>query len=325
MSIIKNGKLTVNQLKKLIYSNLGKRRKEVITMPLVGQDCGYFYTEDNIISITTDPITATDTNIGKLSVIINLNDIATSFAEPFAITVTLLCPENTTEEKIYQIMKDISDECIKNDVQIVGGHTEVTTAVNQILVCVTALGKLDKKRYEETEPIKSGDNIYMSKEISLEGSMIIACEKKEELKEVLTDEEFEIAKLFLEKLSVVKESKLLKNKKISLMHDVTEGGILGALYEMCSYAQKGCMIDYDKIKINSITKKISKFYNIDPLRLISSGCMLIITNEEISEKIDDISFTKIGKITDDNKLLMKKDDGFIEIEEPDSDEIYKVI
>ena len=120
MKSIKNGKLSISQLEKLIYTNLGKKRQDILTLPLIGQDCGYFDANDSIISVTSDPITATDMNIGKLSVIINLNDIATSFAEPIAVTVVILCPPNTTEDTIYDIMKDISDECIKNNVQVIG-------------------------------------------------------------------------------------------------------------------------------------------------------------------------------------------------------------
>lgn len=322
---MKNGKLNISQLEKLIYTNLGKKRDDILTLPLIGQDCGYFDADDNIISITSDPITATSKNIGKLAVIINLNDIATSFATPFAITVTLLCPPDTTEDDIYTIMKDISDECVRNNVQIIGGHTEITDSVNRIIISITAIGKLDKQRYLKISPIKPGFNIYMSKEVSLEGSMIICLEKENELKAILTDKEFEIAKSFVSNLSVLKESEILKSKNISLMHDVTEGGIFGAIYEMCILAKKGCIIDYEKIIVNEISKKICKYYDIEPMRLLSSGCMLIISPDELESEIDGIKFTKIGKITDNKDILFQKDGKIFPITEPDSDEIYKVI
>lgn len=325
MKSLNNGKLNISQLEKLIYTNLGKKRQDILTLPLIGQDCGYFDASDSIISVTSDPITATDMNIGKLSVIINLNDIATSFAEPIAITVVILCPPNTTEDTIYNIMKDISNECIKNNVQVIGGHTEVTDSVNRTIVCITAFGKLDKKRYENISLATQGSHIYMSKEVSLEGSMIICLEKKEELKNVLSNQEFETANTFIDKLSVLKESQILKNKNIALMHDVTEGGIFGALYEMCKSIKKGCIVDYEKILVNDITKKICNHYNINPMRLLSSGCMLIISNEELEDEIDNIRFTKIGIITDKQEYLFKKEDKFFEIIEPNSDEIYKVI
>lgn len=325
MKSLNNGKLSISQLEKLIYTNLGKKRQDILTLPLIGQDCGYFDANDSIISVTSDPITATDTNIGKLSVIINLNDIATSFAEPIAITVVILCPPNTTEDTIYNIMKDISNECIKNNVQVIGGHTEVTDSVNRSIVCITAFGKIDKKRYENISPAVEGSHIYMSKEVSLEGSMIISLEKKEELKDIITKEEFETANGFINSLSVLKESRILKTKNISLMHDVTEGGIFGALYEMCKSVKKGCIIDYDEILVNDITKKICDYYNIDSMRLLSSGCMLIISNEELDNEIDGIKFTKIGQITNQEKYLFKKDNKTFEIIEPNSDEIYKVI
>lgn len=324
MGIIKSGKLSINQLEEIIFKNLGYERDDVITRPFVGQDCGCFLGNEDIITVTSDPITATSKDMGRLAVIVNLNDIATSFATPLAITVTILAPVGTTQEEIKKLMSDISDECIKNKVQIIGGHTEVTSAVNKMIVSITAFGRIEKRKFNSISKVQSGQKIYMSKSISLEGIMIITKEKKEELKNVLSQEEIHRAENFYEELSVIKDAYVLRNKDIAFLHDVTEGGLFGAIYEMMRYCNKGCVINYNDIKINNITRKVCDYYKIDATRLISSGCMLIITDDILEEEIDSVSFTQIGVVTDEDMIFIK-DGKTITITEPDSDAIYEVL
>jgi len=324
MSIIKSGKLSINQLEEIIFKNLGYERDDIITRPFIGQDCGCFLGNDDIITVTSDPITATSKDIGRLAVIVNLNDIATSFATPLAITVTILAPVGTTQEEIKKIMSDISDECVKNKIQVIGGHTEVTSAVNRPIVSITAFGRIERSKFNNISKVESGQKIYMSKSISLEGIMIIVKEKKEELKDVLSEDEMQKAENFYEELSIIKDAYVLRNNDISFLHDVTEGGILGAIYEMMRYCNKGCVINYNDIKINNITRKVCDHYNIDPTRLISSGCMLIITDDILEEEIDGVGFTQIGVVTDDNMIFIR-DGKTNDITEPDSDAIYEVL
>lgn len=324
MSIIKSGKLSINQLEDIVFKNTGSDRDDVITKPFIGQDCGYFLGKDDIITVTTDPITATSNEMGRLAVIVNLNDIATSFATPMAITVTILAPIGTKQEDIRLIMRDISDECIKNNVKIIGGHTEVTSAVNRPVVSITAFGRLQKSKYSNIQKVESGQKIYMSKSISLEGTMLIVKEKKKELENLLTQKEILKAENFYEQLSVVKDAYVLNDKNISLLHDVTEGGLFGAIYEMMKYCNKGCIINYNDISINKITRKVCDYYDIEPTNLISSGCMLIITDEILEEEIDGISFTQIGVVTDKDMIYIKEGKEYI-IPEPESDAIYQVL
>lgn len=325
MQKLENGKLNISQLSDMVFSNVGQKREDIITVPQIGQDCGCFFAQNDIITVTSDPITATTQEIGKLAVTVNLNDIVSSSATPMAITVTILAPTGTKDEDIKKVMNDISNECKKNNVQIIGGHTEVTQSVNKMIVSITALGKIDKQKYDSIPRVKAGQKIYMSKQIALEGTMIIIKEKEDELKNVISQREIDAAKKFIDSISVTKESEILKDYKISMMHDVTEGGILGAIYEMMTYAKKGCIINHNDIKINPITRKVCKHYKIDPTRLISSGCMLVITDDILPKKIEGTYFAQIGIVTDSHDKILIKDAVQSQIEEPKSDELYKIL
>ena len=61
----------------------------------------------------------------------------------------------------------------------------------------------------------------------------------------------------------------------SAMHDVTEGGILGAAWEMAYVGRCGVRLNLSAIPVLPCTRAICDALKIDPLRLVSSGSMLI--------------------------------------------------
>jgi hydrogenase expression/formation protein HypE len=133
-------------------------------------------------------------------------------------------------------------------------------------------------------------------------------------------------------ISVVEEGVIAGSTGFSAMHDVTEGGVLGAVWELCYTAGAGCLINKEAIPVSDVTKKICAHYKIDSLRLISSGCMVIITGAENKEKIEGemkkagIKISLIGEVREKDAGIMLESRGAkSEIMPPESDELYKVV
>ena len=141
---MKEGKLNFDDLRKIIINSRKIKRDEVLVRNDVGEDCSVIDFGDYEAMFSTDPITGATENVGKLAVHINCNDIASSGGEPIAILVTILAPVTSSLEEINDVMKEISEEAAKINVEIIGGHTEVTSAVNKMIVSVTAIGKSEK-------------------------------------------------------------------------------------------------------------------------------------------------------------------------------------
>ncbi|HZK62320.1 MAG TPA: AIR synthase-related protein, partial [Anaerovoracaceae bacterium] len=104
------------------------------------------------------------------------------------------------------------------------------------------------------------------------------------------------------------------------------------VWEMCQIANLGAEIWEEKIPVSQVTKKICNLFDIDYLRLISSGCMLIIIEEakkrELEEKLKDVGIkvSSIGVIMDlEYGINIIKDGRSLEIEPPEADELYKII
>ena len=169
----------------------------------------------------------------------------------------------------------------------------------------------------------------MTKWAGLEGTAIIARDKEEELKERFNQDFIERAQSLFKDLSVVKDAKIAKKVGVTSMHDVTEGGIFGALWEVAAASRVGIEVDLKKIPIKQETIEICEVYDLNPYMLMSSGCMLISTDRgnalvEALRK-EGISSAIIGNVIEGNDRIIINEDERRYLEPPKADELYKAI
>ena len=251
---MKVGKIPESVLKRSVFQQIHTRREEVFLGAGVGEDCAAVkLLEDEMFVISTDPVTGTATDIGHLAIHITLNDLASAGAEPVGVMLTILLPEQAQETDLKQMMGQIEKACAQANVQIMGGHTEVTRAVNQPIVNVCGVGKVKIGRLVSTAGAKPGDDILATKWIGLEGTSILAKEKEQELLGRYPKELVKVAQEFAQYLSVLPEAAVAMESGVSAMHDVTEGGIFGALWELAESSGVGLEIDLKKIPVKQET------------------------------------------------------------------------
>lgn len=327
---MKIGKVPENVLKRSILRQIHTKREEVLIGAGVGEDCAILaLEEDEVFVVSTDPITGTTKDAGALAVQITVNDLASSGAEPIAIMVTALLPEETEEAQIRELMTQMDEICGKLNIQIAGGHTEITRAVKQPILTVTGIGKAKKDCIITTQGAKPGQDVVVSKWIGLEGTSIIAKEKEAELLTKYPSHLVDEAKAFDRFLSIIPEAATAVKSGVTAMHDVTEGGIFGALWELAESSGVGLEIDLKRIPVKQETIEVCEFFEINPYELISSGSLLMVTDDgyDLVKKLEkeNISATVIGKIRSGNDRVVINDEERRFLEPPKSDELYKVI
>ncbi len=323
------GKLPSHVLEDLVISAIKNRRDEVVERSGIGKDCAVVDYGDKYCVLSSDPITGAEKNIGKIAVHVACNDIAAGGAEPIALLMTILAPVGTTEDTIHEIMVEANEASKGINVEIVGGHTEITNAVNRMVLSMTAIGMKSKQMtFEKAVP---GDYVLMTKTAGMEGSAIIAEEKAATLLECgFSQGELEEAKEFLNALSVVTEGLIGAKVGVKYMHDITEGGVEGAVWEGANALGLGVNLYEDQIPVSDVTKKICECFDIYYGKLISSGAMLMVVEpmkyQELREALakKSIQVTRIGELTDQGVKILKNGQ-WLEIEEPGSDELYRVI
>lgn len=324
---MKIGKISNELLQSAIFDTISYQRPEVIIRPNIGEDCSVleFNQNENIV-LSTDPITGATKHIGNLAVHISCNDVSTSGAEPVGILVTILLPPGSTEEEFKVIMEDITKAAHESNIEIIGGHTEITDAVTRPIVSTTVIGKVKKEDMIATNGAVVGQDIILTKWAGLEGTAILANEYETMLVEALGQDVVNQAKSLGDHLSVVSESKVAHKCGVTSMHDATEGGVLGAVWEVAECANVGITIDKDQILVRPETQQICDVFDISPYRLISSGCMVMTTfnGAQCLEELKKLNIPAqiIGKVTKQGKYIVVH--GILEeLIPPESDELYK--
>ena len=324
------GKLPEAVLKRSVFKQLHTKRPEVVQGAGVGEDCAALeLSEGELFVVSTDPITAATTDAGKLAIRVTLNDLATTGAEPVAVLVTALLTPETTEEEIRGLIGQMEAECEANNVQIIGGHTEVTAVVRQPLLSITGIAKIKKENYLLTGGSLPGDDIIVTKWIGLEGTSIIAKEKEEKLSERLPKDLIKTGQEFDPYLSILPEAQIAADHGVHAMHDITEGGAFGALWEVAAAAGLGLDIDLMKIPVRQETIEVCEVFGINPYELISSGSLLVTTPDGtgLIRALEEagIPAAIIGKMEDGNDRIIRNGEDRRYLEPPKTDEIYKVV
>lgn len=326
---MKTGKLPDDMLKNIVFGRLRKVRSEVLVRPGTGMDCSAVDFGEYTCVLSSDPITGTAKEIGRLAVHVSCNDIASCGVEPLGLMTTILCPPGSTEKQLEQIMDQLAKAAESINVELLGGHTEVTTAVTRFVISCTAVGRCVRDSMVVATGARDGDDLVITKHAGLEGASIIAHERETELKTALGNEVVEEAKSFIEKISVVKDGLIAAKAGAHSMHDVTEGGILGAVWEMCEASGRGAEVYIDSIPVLLSTRRICEYYNIDPYRLISSGCMLIAApdGKALAEQLkrEGIDAAVIGRLNGSADRVAVRGGKREMIALPQADELYKVL
>ncbi|MCI9078804.1 MAG: hydrogenase maturation factor [Lachnospiraceae bacterium] len=324
------GKVPENILKRSVFKYIRHHRKEVLVYPGIGEDCCAVEAGDGEIMVfSTDPVTGAEKGAGRIAVHINANDIASSGAEPVGILTSIIMPPDANEASLKEIMKEISQACDELGIEVMGGHTEVSDIVKRTVINITCTGKVQKGRFIPAGGLSDGDDIVMTKWAGLEGTSIIAESKACILEKTLPKMLVETAASFKEYLSIVPEARIAAENGATAMHDITEGGIFGALWEIGEASGTGITADLHKIPIRQETIEVCEVFNINPYMLISSGSLLIgcPNGNQLAEELsrNGIPAAVIGRAVKGNARVVVNGGEIRYLGPAVSDELYKVV
>jgi thiamin-phosphate kinase len=326
-----HGKIPIDILREVVFTNLGAKRKEVAVGPSAGIDAAVIDTENRSLIVSMDPITGALETIGWLAVNVNANDVATFGVEPAFLVTCLLLPEDSQRKTIETICNQMNDAAKELNIAIVGGHCEITPGIANPIVVGCIIGTTEKGNYVTAAGAKPGDMIILTKSAGIEGTAILASDREEKLKKTMNIKMIQKAKEFYTQISVVKEAiTAFKTGGVDAMHDPTEGGIIGGINEMADASNLGVRIHEEKIPVQHETEKICKLFKINPLYLISSGALLIAAKPEAADKIvaqlknKGIHATIIGQFLKNPKerFLVNKSGEQRDLPRPSSDHLW---
>jgi hydrogenase maturation factor len=236
--------------------------------------------DDQCWVITTDPITFASDQLGWYAVQVNANDVAAMGARPEFFTATLLFPEgSSTAAQVEECFAQIRRACQELGVSWIGGHTEITGAVLRPVACGQMIGRVERSRLVTSGGARAGDDLVLVGLLGIEGTAVLAREKRSTLVEHFPPEFLDRAAGFLfdPGIGVTRAARIACGAaQLRALHDPTEGGLSAAVREIGAASGVGAFVFDQPLPVAEETRALCAFFDLDVLGLISSGSLLAV-------------------------------------------------
>ena len=354
------GKVKESILKRSVLRQLHNHSEQ--GSPASGEDAGVLFmpefmpeftqgfSEKNGVAMAVNPVEGW-TFAAKRAVYGAVNSMLAAGAAPKAISLSILMPEEAEEKQLKALIKEIDSLCMQENILVLSGHTAVSPYVSTLILSVTAMGSITENRKDITANkenntankesiadskgntkqiavVNADLDLVVAGTVAREGAAMLAAEYAKRLEERYAPSYIEVAKHLFDDGSMTAVADILQEKEVVSVHDVREGGIFAALWEMAAAANVGLSIDLKNIPIKQHTIEVCEYFNLNPYMLRSGGTLLLAcaNGARIVEQLKNarVQAAVIGQTTAGNDRLIRYDDEARFLEPPKMDEYYKV-
>lgn len=329
------GKITPTDFAQFLQGKCGTQRPEVAIGSQFGVDVSIVNLPNGqAMAMASDPMSLIPSlglkESAWLSVQLAANDIATTGFAPMYGQFVLNLPSHFPQ-KDFQIYWDyIHQFCTDLGVAITGGHTGFVEGQNSTIAGGATLITIAKQEQLLTSKFaQAGDVILVTKTSAISSAAILAMSFPESVKNKAGIENYQKACASFYDISVLEDAltAVKVENSITAMHDVTEGGVLGAICEMAMASGNGARIDNDKLPIQEPQSEVCKVFSLDPRYCIGAGAMIIACKKDAVPGVlaqfneSNIPCTSVGVLTEQNqgiKLVDNSKESDIIYQEKDS-------
>ncbi len=309
---MRTGKLPEHTFKRSVINPIRYRRKDTVLRAAVGHDGAVF--GDMVTSMATTAFYYTGNELYAFDNAVN--NIIAAGGRPYGASVAILLPEHSEEAVLRKITGNLCGKAEEYEIEIFAGHTELVPSVVKPTITVTAYGrKLWENHYEMVKP---GMDVVMTKWTGLYGGAILATLKQEELITRYPASYVRTAAGYMKYTSLMPELAAIEAAVaenpgcIFAAHDVSNGGVFGALWQLLSACNCGGRFAVEAIPMKQEIIEVCEYFDINPYMMNGQGSLLFVTdNGETlvnTMRASGVEANVIGKTT-------KEKDRIIEIEE----------
>ncbi|MCE5199718.1 MAG: AIR synthase family protein [Armatimonadota bacterium] len=338
MSNARVGKLSPSKTKLLLADAFGKECKELIVGPGPGLDAAVLDLGDGrVMAIAEDPIFPAPglplEMFGQFTVHIGASDVAVTGIKPQFITYSLLLPPGFSEEDTRTIVQSISDTARSLDLSIIGGHTGWYGGISMPIVGgVTVWGFAEKDKWISPGGAREGDIILMTKGPAIEATALLAVLYRERLSDRLPVATLDKLCSRTEEITVVDDAlTAFAAGGVHAMHDATEGGVLGGLWEMAEACGLSVEVDLDSVAVPSDISDFADALKFDPWAAISEGTLMAAVSpdsvDRVSAALSDkgIETFALGQfVSRDTGSTIHRNDNVGSLDEPGTDPFWEL-
>ncbi len=253
------------------------------------------------------------------------NNLAAGGGRMVSVLICLILPADTEEPLIRALMAEAERKCAELSVGIAGGQTRISGAATAPIAVVTGYGRPFAAL--GTKEVLPGQDVVLSKWIGLEGTAVLAKRNRAGLLARYPAYLVREAEGFGRYLDVTPEAGIAAEFGAGAMHDASEGGIFGALWELAEGAGVGLTIDLKKLPLRQETVEVCEFCKVNPYELLSGGCLVVITEDgpglAAALRKERIPAAVVGRVTDGSDRILINGDEVRYMDRPKNDEVYR--
>ncbi|MBP5281045.1 MAG: hydrogenase maturation factor [Lachnospiraceae bacterium] len=272
----------------------------------IGSDCAFFAASDGQVLAwcAQEAAVAGKADAGELAILVQkcANNLAAAGARPASAQISIMLPKDMEEPDLKELMRELVKACGQHGMEIAGGDTNISPFVTAPILTITAIGLVEAKELCDVSKAKAGQDLVITKWIGLEGTAQLAKAFEERLLERYPAYLVEEAASFEKYLSVEKEAQIAAANGAAAMHDLSAGGVFGALWELAEGAGLGLNVDLKRIPIRQETVEVCEVCGVNPYEMRSCGSLLIAAEdgEALVRALEEagISASLAGKLTD---------------------------
>ncbi len=319
------GKISPEIFNELIFPRLGAANEKVLVGPQHGVDVGIIEIGNKAVSFTTDPVFIVPEygweRAAWFALHIIASDSATSGLRPALLSIDLNLPMEMTKGQLDIVWKTIHSECQKLGISVITGHTARYENCHYPMVGgATIAGIGEKDEYVTPAFARAGDKIIITKGPAIEATGIFAAMFPEIIEKEFGRDFSEKAQKVFYQMSVVEDALTavsvgIRDNGVSAMHDATECGIWGGLYEVARAANLGVTVEKESIVVEECVPEICNYFEIDPYASISEGTLIISCRPHKADDVvkalaeKDIRSSIAGELTGPEKGMVLVEDG----------------
>lgn len=326
---MKIGNVSQTVIRRSILKQLHTTREEAVIAPSVEEMCsGIEVGGEKQVIFSNTTLYGDEKDLAVFAMAHVLNDIATRGAKPIGVNLSILLPTYAYESRLKSMMEYAGQAADAQNIQILNAKAEVSPVISKTVVTAVGVGAVEKGGLIQSNMGKPGQQIVLTKWIGLEGMLRIVREKEEELSRRFVPVFMNQVKALEENLFAVKELQLAKEYGVSVMHQITEGGILAALWNVAEASELGMEVELKDIAIRQETIEICEYFHLNPYQMTSAGCVLMIADDgkglaEMLRK-NGVQATEIGVTTDGNDRVILSNSEKRYLDRPAQDELLKI-
>jgi len=319
------GKLSPQVFDELIFTRLGATDEGVIVGPQHGVDVGIVEIGDKAVAMTTDPVfIVPEYGWGRaawFAVHILVSDAVTCGLKPRFLSIDLNLPMEMTREQLSIVWETIHQECRRLGITVVCGHTGRYENCHYPMVGgATVLCVGEKDEYVTPAMTRPGDKIIITKGPAIEATGIFAAMFPGLIEREFGSSFSERAQRVFYDMSVVDDAMTavgvgVRERGVTAMHDATECGIWGGLFELARASGLGARVVKESIVVDDCVTAICGYFGIDPCASISEGTLIITCREDKGQAIVEalsqtgIASSIVGEMTQPGRGIKLEQEG----------------